>query len=264
MAAKKIGLALSSGGLFGFAHIGVIEVLEEQGIRPSLIAGSSSGAIIGLVYAAGGMALLEKFVSRLEETGLLTKKGIFSSWTPDRYFSKVGLLLEELVKEKDLKQLGVPFFPVATDVATGAVHIFESGSPIEAVLASATYPVALSTKEIDHHYYIDGGLTCYLPSEELEKRGARTIIGSVIQVVDELPNSKIKNINSANLVIRSIEILQERLSQYQLESCDYVIRPKFNPTDWHQVDRLNYLIETGRKAARAKLAEMKLITGRAS
>ena len=242
---RKIGLALSSGGLFGFAHIGVIQALEDRGIRPNLVAGTSAGAIVGLVYADGGIKGLETFVRLLKETGLISKRGIFSSVTPERYFTRIGGLLRTLIHEKDLQALAIPFYPVATNIGTGRAHIFEHGDPIDTTLASATYPGAFKPRRVGGDFFVDGGLTEYLPVRVIDEKGADATIGSVIDVLEDLSAAKSRDINRAELLIRSIQVLQAQLSSKQIEECDYVVRPKFSTSDWYKVDELDRIIKVG-------------------
>ena len=243
--------------MFGFAHIGVIEALEANGIQPNLISGSSAGAIIGLLYASGGSLLLDKFVQELESSGLLSGRRWFQAPTPNRYFAKVGSFLDSLVTQKDLKTLNLPFYPVATDLATGDAHVFDDGDPITAVLASATYPVALSAYRRDNNSYLDGGLTRYLPADTLLEKGADIVIGSSIQVIHDLNGEKVKKLGKVKLAIRSIEIMQEQLSESHLEHCDYIIRPKFNPNDSLKVGLLNAIIDVGHTTAQEEIAKLK-------
>ena len=110
-------------------------------------------------------------------------------------------------------------------------------------------------------YYLDGGLTKYLPAEVLLDKGADTIVGSSIQVVSTVSATEIRNMNRLNLAVRSLEIIQEQLNEYQLEHCDYAIRPKFNPGDWHRVDRLDHIITVGKTTAMEAISQFKTSGG---
>lgn len=256
---KKIGLALSSGGFFGFAHIGVIEVLEEHQIHPDIIAGSSSGAIIGLVYAAQGLTGLKTFTRRIQESGLLTPKGIFTSWSPDNFFRKLAQLVDGQIQERDFRELNKEFLCTATDLISGEPTIFTHGDPVEAVLASATYPVAFSAKIIHHRPQIDGGLTQYLPAETLRHHGAHIVIGSCIKVSQNIPRHTANRLSKMSLGLRSIEILQEQLSRYQIKQTDFCFRPQFQPEDRFNFYELESVIDQGRKVAQDEIAKLQRI-----
>jgi NTE family protein len=261
MADKRLGLALSSGGVFGFAHIGVIEVLEERQIHPDIIAGSSSGAIIGLIYAAQGVPGLQEFVLRIKESGLLTPKGIFTSWSPDNFFRKLAVIVDKQVKESDFGDLKKDLLCVTTDVISGEPAILAYGNPVQAALASAAYPVAFTAKNIHNRPQVDGGLTQYLPAETLRHHSAKIVIGSCIKVFQDISREKARRLNKMSLGLRSIEILQEQLSRYQIRHTDFCFRPEFSPEDRFKFNELDKIIDIGREEAEKEIGKLQKILG---
>lgn len=152
----KLGLALSGGGAKGFAHIGVFKLLEECGLKPDIIVGTSVGALMGALFADGYTAdgLKELFSGRefSEFAQLqLPKSGLFDS-KRFRYFLKRHL------RAKTFEELNTPLVVMATDLDNGVSHEFRSGSIVDAVTASCSIPIIFSPVVINGVHYVDGGL----------------------------------------------------------------------------------------------------------
>lgn len=161
----KIGLTLSGGGARGISHLGGIQALEELGIFPDMITGTSAGAIVGALYAAGNTPL-----SILE---YITKTKIFKFFQPDR--SLTGLLrmerteriYEKLLKENSFESLNIPLIVAATDLIRGETTYFSKGELIKPLQASSCIPVIFAPVEIDGNLYVDGGILNNMPVEPL-------------------------------------------------------------------------------------------------
>lgn len=152
----RLGLALSGGGAKGFAHLGVFKLLEECGLKPDIIVGTSVGALMGTLFADGYSAdeLKELFTGRefSEFAQLqLPKSGLFDS-KRFRYFLKRHL------RAKTFEELKIPMIVVATDLDNGESHEFSSGPIVEAVTASCSIPIIFSPVVINGVHYVDGGL----------------------------------------------------------------------------------------------------------
>ncbi len=152
----RLGLALSGGGAKGFAHLGVFKLLEECGLKPDIIVGTSVGALMGTLFADGYSAdeLKELFTGRefSEFAQLqLPKSGLFDS-KRFRYFLKRHL------RAKTFEELKIPMIVVATDLDNGESHEFDSGPIVEAVTASCSIPIIFSPVVINGVHYVDGGL----------------------------------------------------------------------------------------------------------
>lgn len=152
----KLGLALSGGGAKGFAHIGVFKLLEECGLKPDIIVGTSVGALMGALFADGYTAdgLKELFSGRefSEFAQLqLPKSGLFDS-------KRFRHFLKRHLRAKTFEELNVPLIVMATDLDNGESHEFRSGSIVDAVTASCSIPIIFSPVVINGVHYVDGGL----------------------------------------------------------------------------------------------------------
>ena len=165
---KKLGLALCAGGARGACQVGLLKALEENGIKPCCVSGSSSGAIIGAAVACGMSA--EEMAQALKKIGVLSivrplpnllRSGIFSTRRACREFAKY-------FGEKRIGDLQMPFCCVATELGTGRAHVFdESVKVVDAVMASCCIPAIFKPFVIDGVAYVDGGLTANMPVEQL-------------------------------------------------------------------------------------------------
>ncbi|MDR0728958.1 MAG: patatin-like phospholipase family protein [Prevotellaceae bacterium] len=161
MAKYKVGLVLSGGGAWGFAHIGLIRALEERGIVPDIIAGTSIGAIIGAGYADGHTAddLLQivshVHMSRFATIHLPTKGLLELTW--------LEKLLQSVLRAPTFEALKTPLVVAATNLSKGEIVHFRTGTLIDKVIASASVPVIFTPREIDGDEYVDGGLLDNFP-----------------------------------------------------------------------------------------------------
>lgn len=217
----ELGLALSGGAVRGVAHIGVLRALGEHGIVPDIIAGTSAGAIVGALHAAGYTppAMLEFFRAknpfRLKKMAL-TKPGIFD-------LEKVVADFEEYFPTNTFESLSVPLRIVATDLLSGEAVVFDSGPLIPAVLASAAMPVVFTPTEIDGRMYADGGIVGNVPTELLEGR-CRVMVGSHAGALRRYEGSELGS--SLSILKRSLEIGMFQTSTAQLARCDVGIQPE--------------------------------------
>lgn len=152
----KLGLALSGGGAKGFAHLGVFKILEEKGLIPEVIAGTSAGALMGALFADGYKPeeIKELFTGReFSEFAQLQmpKSGLFDS-------TRFRLFLKKHLRAKTFEELKIPLIVVATDLDNGESHLFTSGSIVDAVTASCSIPIIFNPVVIDGIHYVDGGL----------------------------------------------------------------------------------------------------------
>lgn len=152
----NIGLALSGGGAKGFAHIGVFKALEELGIKPDIIAGTSAGAFAGALYADGNSpeeikSFFEKKTFKEFAELTVPHTGLFKT---DRF----KVFLKKHLKSKNFEDLKIPMKIIATDLVCGKSVVFDKGPLIPAILASCAYPIVFTPAVIDNVHYIDGGL----------------------------------------------------------------------------------------------------------
>jgi NTE family protein len=173
----KIGLVLSGGGARGFAHLGVIQALNEAGIFPDVVSGTSAGAIVGALYADGyspkEILKLTNYSNRLKYfRPTLPKDGLL-------HISGMIKILEENLRAKTFEELKIPLFITATDLNNGCVDYFSSGELRNVIIASSSIPVLFKPVIINKKHYVDGGVLDNLPIKPIENI-CRYIIGSFV------------------------------------------------------------------------------------
>ena len=217
MGNKKLGLVLSGGGARGFAHLGVIEVLEEMGVYPSIIAGSSAGSIAGTFYA-GGYRPREIVDILMEKT--------FYQYTNFSFPREGGIMqlngLKELVDEKlnycNLEDLDIPMVICATNMNKGESTFFSTGPVGERVLASSSIPILFQLVDINGVQYGDGGLMKNLPVEAIKDK-ADVILG-----VNVISPGYEENLSSlAKVILRSFHLSVSANILDEANFCDYYI-----------------------------------------
>ena len=247
----KLGLALGGGAARGFAHIGVIKALEAQGIIPDIVVGTSAGAVVGALYAAGNNGFeLQKLAHKLDETKL-------ADWSmPDRGVLKgEGLqkFVNDAVANRPIEALKRSFAVVATDLHSGEAILFRTGNTGMAVRASATVPGVFKPVAINGHEYVDGGLSSLVPV-----RFARQIGADVVIAVDiSAPPGNRPVRGTLDILLQTFTIMGQNLARHELKDADVVIRPlvgNVGSTDF--LARHDAILE-GEKAAQAALPQIR-------
>ena len=247
----KIGIALGGGAAKGFAHIGVIKMLEANGLTPAVVAGTSAGSVVGALYASGmdAFALQEKAVA-LDEAKIR-----------DLQLSSGGLVLgqkledyvNEQVQRKPLEQLVKPFVAVATRLEDGERTVFARGNTGQAVRASSSIPGVFQSVSIGKYHYVDGGITSPVPVDAARQLGADMVIAVDIsnKARGQTPDGMLGTLG------QSIAIMGQKLGQAELARADIIVRPKvldMGSTDFSQ--RAQAIIE-GEKAAMAAMPHIR-------
>lgn len=247
----KIGLALGGGAAKGFAHIGVIKMLEANGIRPDVVASTSAGSVVGALYAAGmdPFQLQEKAVA-LDEARIRDVR-LFSGGLIQ------GVALQEYVNDqvgkRPIERLRKPFAAVATRLETGERTVFVRGNTGQAVRASSSVPGVFEPVTIGQYQYVDGGVVSPVPVDAARQLGADFVIAVDIssKATGRRPDGMLGIVN------QSIAIMGQRLGEQELARADVVIRP--NVLDYGPADftRRNQAILEGEKAALAALPQIR-------
>ena len=166
---KKVALALSGGGARGIAHIGVIEVLEKRGFEISSIAGTSMGALIGGIYASGGLDIFSHWLTTLNKYMVfslmdftLSKDGIMKG-------NKILNEIKKLVPDKNIEECSIPFSAIATDILSRKEIVFDKGSLYDAIRASISLPSLFRPYKINNMVLIDGGVINQLPVDRVKR-----------------------------------------------------------------------------------------------
>ena len=239
-----VGLVLGSGAARGFAHIGVIQVLEANGIVPDLIVGSSSGGVVGALYAGGydGRAI-EKLAENMKESDI--RDFIF----PDRGFVR-GHALQEFINRhlnnRPIEQLGKHFAVVATDLREGKSVIFNRGNTGMAVRASSSVPGLFQPVHIDHRDYVDGALLSPLPIRTARQLGAEVVIASDVSRQPE-SNSLFETIIS--ILDQTIAIVGRFVAAQEMSAADVLIQPDTGAIGRFDFEDTRKAIAAGRTAA---------------
>lgn len=240
----------------GIAHYGVLKQLEMQNIPISIISGTSVGAILGALFAAGGSAKVESFLAYLDGAGVFRQNKLFF---PGTLFATIRLALEKYLGVTDFKQLKTPFICIATDIATGEEVILEKGNIIDAVMASAAYPGVFNTQFINDRNLVDGGVVRNMPVTELKDRGADFIIGSSlcnIDGIDKKEKSGRIHLSRFDTIARAADIMQRDLAQKEIRLCDFCFYPPVSNFRWYQFDQLPKLKEVGDEYAKNNIDKL--------
>ncbi len=175
MAKTKIGLALGSGSARGWAHIGVIRALEEEGIKPDIVTGCSIGSLVGAAYASGQLDTLQQWVSTLSFIDVVRLLDVKMSGGLIEGASLMGSFSDKIA-QLNIEELPIPYAAVATDLNNGREIWLQNGPLPDAVRASIALPGLFSPVEMNNHWLVDGGLTNPVPVSLCRAMGAEVII----------------------------------------------------------------------------------------
>ncbi len=284
---KSVSLVLSGGGARGMAHIGVIEILEENGYAITEVAGSSVGALIGGIYATGKLPEFKDWIcnlGRIDVFGLMdfafSSKGFIKG-------ERVFMELKKIVQECQIEDLDIPFSCNAVDYHSGEERIFRTGSLFSAIRASVSIPTLVQPAIVDTHEYIDGGVLNPLPVNLVDRKETTLLIAvnlngpeshfvlpphknhegkSLLRIPrwfreyklkmghffeESHKNEKIKSLGSLDLLNRSFELLHNRLAALILEKypADILIEISRRQAGTMEFYRAAELIEIGRMKA---------------
>jgi NTE family protein len=252
METKKYGIVLSGGGVRGIAHLGVLKALEEHGIYPEFISGASAGAIVGAFYAAGHS--VEEILYFFKSTSMFSwqnytyrKPGILDT---DKFES----LFASYLPGDNFSNLTKTLFVSATDIEKGRNVIFQEGTLVRKVLASAAFPMVLSPVRIEDTYYADGAITNNFPVEPLLSI-CDTIIGSYVSPLPVIQHGELTN--SMAVLERAFKIGMATLSESKFQHCNILIAPhQLNQVGTFSMNRIDEVFEIGYEAAQRTLAKL--------
>ncbi len=247
----RLGLALGGGAARGFAHIGVIKVLEAQGILPDVIVGTSAGSVVGALYASG----LNSF--ELQKVGLELEEGTLADWSfPSRGIFKGEALqdfVNRTVRQRPLEKLAKPFAAVATELKSGEMVVFRTGNTGMAVRASSAVPGVFKPVLIREREYVDGGLTSPVPVRAAKSMGADFIIAVDVGNKPQWGKSD----TTLDVLLHTFTIMGTSIGRLEMEDADLVIRVATPEVDSTDFNGRHAAILAGEKAAAALLPELK-------
>jgi NTE family protein len=241
----KVALVLSGGAARGFAHVGVIRVLERQKIPIDILVGADTGSLVAAVYADRKSASdLERIVLALEERDIFDYNFI----NPTQGFAR-GERLEEFVAKRlstaDIERLGTPFAAVATDLESGEAVALKSGSIARAVRASNALPGIFSPVSYQGKLLADGCIADNLPIDAARKMGADIVIA--VDLSDGKPSAQANNIFET--LVQSVFLMARQVSEIKSRQADVVIRPKLGSAGFIDFARKKELVALGMTAA---------------
>ena len=285
----KIGLSLSGGGAKGFAHIGVLKVLDSLGVKVDYISGTSMGAIVGGLYASGYTGKeIEKVVMETDFYTIIAneknrKETTFFDKSVDKYILNIPVkdgkfnvlpkaistgqkniyLLKELFKNvsaiNDFSKLPIPFMCIATNLESGKIEIFEQGDLVSSIMASSAFPSLMDPVKINDSLYIDGAMTINYPSKPLKDKGIDIVIG--VDLSQGLANRD--NLQSAIDILNQVidfGIQKETKNQYQYT--DVNIHPDLTGITATSYDAKRAILDSGYVEAKKYVETLSLLPKR--
>lgn len=247
----RIGLALGGGAARGFAHIGVIQVLEEQGIKVDLVVGTSAGSLVAALYASGRSGPeLAKMADGMDESAL-------TDWAfPGRGLIKGEALAKYMRTQTGgvaIERMKLPLGIVATDLADGQPILFQRGDVGTAVRASSAVPAVFQPVKIAEREYVDGGLVSPVPVRFARQMGATLVIGVDIS---SPPEGK-PTAGPIDILMQTVAIMGRSINTWELKDADVVIRPPLLGVSSADFTARHKAIASGREAALAALPALK-------
>ncbi|OGW39597.1 MAG: patatin [Nitrospirae bacterium GWD2_57_9] len=251
----RVALALGGGAARGFAHVGVLRVLEQEKIPVDLIVGTSVGSLIGAIYAHH----LNSF--ELEWTAFTLQKEDLFDFGVLSAFTGMGLVkgdrLEEFVRTKvpvaDIEQLKLPFAAVATDLNRGTRVVLESGSVAKAVRASSSIPGVFTPLDYQGKLLVDGGLVENIPIGLAREKGADIVIA--VDISENVTNFDISNL--VDVVLQSVNIVFSENTAYKKKGADILLTPAVDDFGMFDFTRKKQCMQAGIEAAEKALPEIR-------
>lgn len=244
----KIGVALGGGAFRGLAHIGVLQVLEQAGIVPDIVTGTSMGALVGGVYACGmSLSLMERFCYSISEKDLIDvcrpREGIVAG-------NRVELMLRTLTGNRTFDQLDRTFAAVATDLSRGERVVLRSGPVYQAIRASISIPGIFNPYRIDGVTYVDGGVVDRVPISAARELGADFVIGVDVGYhggAVDCDGSLVK------IILHTLEVMEWQIMQRTVNTADLNIVPALAQINPASIAQAEECIRIGRDEATAHL-----------
>lgn len=249
----KIGLALGGGAARGFAHVGVIAVLEEAGLRPQVVVGTSAGSLVAALYASGKTgAQLQQTALNMEEVAItdwmlpIFGRGMFRGDALARY-------VNDLVAGRLIENMSIPLGIVATDLNSGEPVLFRRGDTGTAVRASSAVPAVFLPVKISGREYVDGGLVSPVPVRFARQMGADIVIAVDISSPPEANAAS----DTLQILLQTFAIMGKSINGYELRDADVVVRPSLAGLKSADFSARQRAIDSGRAAMLAALPALR-------
>jgi NTE family protein len=252
-APPRIGLALGGGAARGFAHVGVIQVLEEAGLRPALVTGTSAGSLVAALYASG------KSGAQLQQVAETMEEATIADWTL-QIFTRGALRGEALAKyvntqvgQRPIEAMAIPLGIVATDLNSGNEVLFQRGDTGTAVRASSAVPAIFQPVKIGSREYVDGGLVSPVPVRAARKMGAELIIAVDISTPPEASTAN----GTLDILLQTFTIMGKSISSIELKDADVLVRPALLGVSSADFSARKRSIDAGRQAMLQALPQLR-------
>jgi NTE family protein len=249
----RLGLVLGGGAARGFAHVGVIQVLEQSGIRPDLVVGTSAGSLVAALYASGmDGAALERSALSMDEATLtdwmlpLVSRGMLRGEALARY-------VRQAVGGRQLQDMSPPLGVLATDLASGQGVLFRRGDAAQAVRASSAVPGVFAPVAILGREYVDGGLIAPVPVGQARAMGAEVVLAVDISADPQGNDAS----GMLGLLLQTTAIMGQSINRFELASAEVVLRPALSGVGSADFAARKRSIEAGRAAMQAALPRLR-------
>ncbi len=246
----KVGLALGGGGARGFAHVGVLRVLEQERIPVDLVVGTSVGSLIGALYADTRSVMDLEFAAHA-----ITSEDVFDygalTFLSGGFIKgeKLQAFLGRNLKNKTIETLTMPFAAVAVDLRTGETVVLDKGPVAKAVHASAAIPGVFVPVELGGRTLVDGGCTDPVPAAVARRKGAEVVIA--VPIAQAVPKTAPKN--PLTIAYQAVSIMSAEITRWRASEADVVIAPEVGDVAFDDFTQKRRLIQAGADAARAAL-----------
>jgi NTE family protein len=251
----KIGLALGGGAARGFAHVGVIAALEEAGIKPDMVVGTSAGSLVAAIYATG------KTAAQLRDVALAMEESEITDWTLP-FFGRGMLRGDALaryinvqVNNKPIESMVVPLGIVATDLRTGLGTLFQRGDTGMAVRASSAVPSVFNPVKIGAVEYVDGGLVSPVPVRYARQMGAELVIAVDISSAPEGNASD----SQLAILLQTFAIMGKSINSFELKEAELVVRPELAGVKGGDFTARRRSMEAGKLAMQRAIPQLKAL-----
>jgi NTE family protein len=286
MKKKDVALVLSSGGAKGFAHVGVIRVLERYGFKIHSVAGASMGSLIGGLYATGELDRFIKFAIDMDIKEMLKYFDINIGPGGMIKGEKIIEQLKELIPDRNIEDLKIPYCAIGTDIERGEEKVFTGGKLYDAIRSSIAIPTVFTPHVVDGHHYVDGGVLNPLPINRVHRKKRDIVVAVNVNAIDSpkdmplpeekkkhehkmpeaisnflekaeklIPGNRSDRIGFFNLTNKSLNLMIDKISDLTIEKDppDILINIPTNAYGSFDFYKANEIIEFGEKAAEKEI-----------
>jgi NTE family protein len=251
----KIGLALGGGAARGFAHVGVIAALEDAGIKPDFVVGTSAGSMVAAMYASG------KNAAQLEQIAMDMEEATITDWTLP-FFNRgmirgeaLGRYVNAQVGNLPIERMALPLGIVSTDLHTGLGVLFQKGDTGMAVRASSAVPSVFTPVKIGTQEYVDGGLVSPVPVRYARQMGAELVIAIDISSAPEGNAAD----SQLQILLQTFAIMGKSINSFELQEADLLVRPELSGVKGGDFTSKRRSIDAGRNAMQRMLPQLKAL-----